>query len=67
MSEVKNTRDVGVYVIVYKTADGKHDVVERGTKREASRTLDGIGFENVVAFYKGAKRIQLKIKQQISF
>ena len=64
--QIKN-RDVGVYLIVYKDADGKQSVVERGTKREAMRTLEGIGIENVVSFYKSARRVNLRIKQQVTF
>lgn len=58
-------RETGVFLILYKDSNGALAVVERGTKREASKTLDAIGFENVVAFYKRAVKGKLKIKQVI--
>lgn len=69
MSDQKQvqTRDTGCYLIVYRDSDGKPAVIERGTKREAVKTLEAIGIENIAAFYKNARRIEIKVKQRYDF
>jgi hypothetical protein len=66
-AKAKEVREAGVYVIIYKNQDGTLGMVERATKREASRTLEGLAFESIVKAYRGAKPLSLKLIQKIEF
>lgn len=60
------SRDSGVYLILARNADGAMVYSERPDKRAAQLAVKEVGPDNIVAVYRGARKLQLKTEVKVT-